>query len=276
VTAPGLTRPAGGARSPGTLAGRGYEVLAGRPGLVRTLSVVAFVGCWQWGAEAGVLDPRFYSSPTEIVAAGIELFRTTQMREHFAVTGAELGAGYLLGAALAVLAGFLMGYYRWFGALTDPIVMALYVTPRLAIYPVLVIWFGLGMGSKVTMVFLGTFFMVLINTIAGVRDVDQSLVRAARSFLAGRAFILRKVVIPATVPSIMTGLRQGFSQAVIAVITAEMFLSMSGLGNLITTYGQATRVDTLMFIVLMVSALAYLAIRGLSALEDRVSAWRPR
>lgn len=253
-----------------------YEWFATRPWLVRTLSLVLFVAAWQVGASTGVLDIRFYSSPAEVVVAGVDLFRENEMLPHFVTTGTELLVGYVSGGALAILLGFLMGYYRWFGALTDPIVMALYVTPRLAIYPVLVIWFGLGMGSKIIMVFLGTFFMVLINTIAGVRDVDQSLVRAARSFMASRTFILRKVIIPGSVPSIMTGLRQGFSQAVIAVITAEMFLSMSGLGNLISSYGQAVRTDTLMFLVVMIGTLAYLAIRGLSAIEAKVSAWRPR
>jgi ABC-type nitrate/sulfonate/bicarbonate transport system permease component len=258
-----------------TMGARVWAQLGERPRLVRTASVLSLITAWQAGAMTGLLDERFYSSPTAVAAAGVELFTGTDMLPHVLTTGTELLVGYGLGVVAAVLVGFVLGYYRVIGTLADPVVMALYVTPRLAIYPVLVIWFGLGLGSKIVMVFLGTFFMVLINTISGVRDVDPSLIRAARSFMAPRSFILRKVVIPGAVPSIMTGLRQGFSQAIIAVITAEMFVSLSGMGNLISTYGQAMRTDALLFLVLLVSSFAYVAIRGLSLVERRLSSWRP-
>lgn len=253
---------------------RVWSALGDNPRPVRAASVVLFFATWQSGAMLGLLDERFYSSPLALVYAGVELFGTTDMWPHIGTTLTELFVGFTSGAAAAVLVGFVLGHYRLIGTLCDPVVMALYVTPRLAIYPVLVIWFGLGIGSKIVMVFLGTFFMVLINTIAGVRDVERSLVRAGTSFMASRSFILFRIIIPASVPSIMTGLRQGFSQAIIAVITAEMFVSLSGMGNLISTYGQAMRTDTLLFIVVLVSAFAYLVIRGLTIIENRVSSWR--
>jgi ABC-type nitrate/sulfonate/bicarbonate transport system permease component len=276
MTAQSLRSPApsrAAERPPGGLR-RLWSALGDNPQPVRVGSVVMFFAAWQFGAMLGLLDERFYSSPVAVVKAGVELFTTTDMWPHIGTTLTELVVGFAGGAASAVLVGFVLGHYRLIGTLCDPVVMALYVTPRLAIYPVLVIWFGLGIGSKIVMVFLGTFFMVLINTIAGVRDVERSLIRAATSFMAPKSFVLFKIIIPASVPSIMTGLRQGFSQAVIAVITAEMFVSLSGMGNLISTYGQAMRTDTLLFIVVLVSAFAYLVIRGLTAIETRVSSWR--
>lgn len=242
--------------------------------LPRLLSVPTFLLLWQLGHWLGLLDPRFYSSPIDIAIAGIDVVSDDMFLTHSLITLTELTLGFAIGASLAIVLGFLMGYFRWVGALVDPIAMSFYAMPRLAIYPLLVVWFGLGMSSKVVMVTLGTLFQVLINTVTGVRTVDKNLVDAGRAFGANSLFIAARVVLPGAMPAVMTGLRQGVSQAIIAVITAEMLFATAGLGYLIIQFGQAFRTDALLFLILLVAVVAYSTITGFTRLESYLSPWR--
>lgn len=237
------------------------------PNLLRVLSVILFIVLWELGWRTQVLDPRFYSGPSLIMAAGREVVADHDLLVHVRVTGTQLAVGWLIGSSLAIVLGVLIGLKSMLRKMLDPILMALYVMPRLAIYPVLVVWLGIGMGSKVAMVAIGSFFLAIINIVAGVRNIPPILTSVARSFDLSAVQRFWKITVPAAAPSIFTGLRHGLSQGVIAVITAEMYLSLEGVGNLVMRYGQAMRTDHLLFLVLLTATATYTLIKTMTALE---------
>lgn len=226
---------------------------------------------WQLGSVTGMLDETLYSSPLAIVTAGADLLLNGGLLTHLLTTASELLVGWTVGSVSAISLGVLVGMSGTLRLLLDPLLMAFYVMPRLAIYPLLAVWFGIGMGSKIAMVFLGTFFMVIINTISGVRDIPAVYLQVARSFGLSPLRTTFQVVLPSAGPAIANGLRQGLSQGVIAVITAEMFLSFQGLGFLIIRQGQALRMDGLLFLVLLSGGLAYGLVTLLVVLERAIA-----
>jgi NitT/TauT family transport system permease protein len=149
--------------------------------------------------------------------------------------------------------------------------MALYATPQLALLPILVLWLGIGMGSKIAVVFIGAVIPIVVNSMAGVRQVERPLVLAARSFCASRRDVFIKVILPASLPAVMIGVRLGLSRAVLGVVVAEMYVSQDGVGNQIMRLGSAFRVDHLLVYVLLVSAFGLGLTTAARKLEERVA-----
>ena len=155
--------------------------------------------------------------------------------------------------AAGVPLGLLLGTFRHPALLLDPPIMAMYATPQLALLPIFVLWLGIGMSSKIAVVFLGASIPIIVNSMAGVRHVERSLVLAARSFCATRRDVFVKVILPASLPAVMIGIRLGLSRGVLGVVVAEMYVSQDGVGNQIMRLGSAFRVDRLLVYVLLVS-----------------------
>jgi NitT/TauT family transport system permease protein len=158
--------------------------------------------------------------------------------------------------------------------LLDPVVMAFHVMPRIALLPVLVLWLGVATASKVAAVFLGAVFPIVVNTQAGAQHVDLLWIRATRAFGARPVQVVTKVIVPATLPAVMTGLRLGFGRAVVTVIVAEMYVSLAGVGQLLQLYGNAGRTPELMALAFLVAAAGTAGVAGLRRLEKWLSPWR--
>jgi NitT/TauT family transport system permease protein len=167
--------------------------------------------------------------------------------------------------------GLMLGAFPVLRDLLDPPVMAIYATPQLALLPIFVLWLGIGMASKIAVVFLGAVIPIVVNSMAGVRQVDRTLVVAARSFCATRRDVFVKVILPASLPAIMVGIRLGLSRAVLGVVVAEMYVSQEGVGNQIMRLGSAFRVDRLLVYVLIVSVFGLAATTAARKLEERVA-----
>jgi len=170
----------------------------------------------------------------------------------------------------------MMGLSRLARDLLDPPLMALYIAPNLILLPIIIVWLGIGMSSKVAIVFLGAVFPILINTMTGVREADPNLIRVARAFGGSRADVFLRVQLPSTVPSILLGIRLAVGRGVLGVIVAELFASQAGIGHQIMTYGQAMRIDRLLVYVFAVSLFGYVLTLFVRSLEDRFQAWRPQ
>jgi NitT/TauT family transport system permease protein len=154
-------------------------------------------------------------------------------------------------------------------------VNALYATPRIAMVPLIILWFGIGIWSKVFVVFLSAFFPILVNTVAGVKALDEDLLRAARSFCASDRQIFTTVAIPGSVPFILAGVRQGVAHGLIGVVVGEMFAGSQGIGFMIAYGGQTFATDTL-FVGVAVIALAGILLTWVAErLQQRFSRWRP-
>jgi ABC-type nitrate/sulfonate/bicarbonate transport system permease component len=238
-------------------------------------AMVLTIGVWQALWSAGKISPLFLSGPSAIVKQFWETLRHGTLLADMRFSGLNFLIGFGLALVSGVILGVIIGWYRPVRLLFDPFLNALYATPRIAMVPMIIIWFGVGMWSKVFIVYITAVFPVLINTVGGIRSVDRDLLRAARAFCASDWQIFKTVAIPGSVPFILTGVRQGVALGLIGVVVGEMFGGSQGVGFMVAYGGQTFQTDTL-FVGVVLIALAGIILTALAErLERRFSRWRP-
>jgi NitT/TauT family transport system permease protein len=238
-------------------------------------AVVLALGVWQAFWSAGSISPLFMSGPSAIGRRFWEdLLRGTLLAD-FKYSGLNFLIGFSMAVAAGVILGVIIGWYRIVSMLVSPFMNALYATPRVAMVPLIIIWFGIGIWSKVFIVFISAFFPVLVNTIGGIRATDRDLLRAARAFCASDWQIFTTVAVPGAVPFILTGVRQGVALGLIGVVVGEMFGGSQGIGFMVAYGGQTFATDTLFVGVLIIAFAGILLTALAEALERRFSQWRP-
>ncbi len=238
---------------------------------------IVLIAVWEAGASAGILPRGFYGSPAGVLSAAVDHLQTGRFWSDVWVSvGTEGLVGYALAVLVAVPFGIVTGWFRVLQALVDPWLNALNSTPRIALLPLLILWFGLGVESKIAVVFIGVFVSVAFNTFYGVRTVDPDLLDVARCFGASRAKLLATIVLPSAIPFALVGMRLGVGRAVVGVLVSEYFTSDEGLGNFILRAGQADDIDRLLFGATFITILALIGFNLIARLERRVTAWRPQ
>jgi NitT/TauT family transport system permease protein len=242
---------------------------------VSTVSVLAFVVLWEVAAGRGWINIRFTSQPSQVFWAAIEIFHGDDFPLHASVSFTEFSLGMALALFIAIPLGLVLGTSRQLRLFIEPPLMALYTAPRLVLLPILVVWLGIGMASKVAVVFLGAVFPIIINTIAGIRDADQRLIQAARSFGASKRDIYIKVLVPGSLPAILMGVRLGIGRGLLSVIVGEMFVSEAGIGYQLMSYGQGMRIDRMLVYAFVVSIFGYALTMTVQLIENHVRSWRP-
>ena len=243
--------------------------------LLGTISMVSFLVFWELVVDFGLVNPLFTSSPSRIVDAGIEMFADGSILEHIEVSAYEFVTGYGLAILLGVPLGILMGWYSRLNAVLEPFVTALYAMPRIALLPLIMIWFGIGLMSKIAIVFLGAVFPILVNTITGVRTVEADFIKAARSFGASDRQMFLTVVLPSSVPMLLAGLRLGLGHALVGIVVGEMYGATKGLGFLIATAGARFQTDRVMVGIILIAAAGVALTELLRLIERRFERWRP-
>lgn len=238
------------------------------------LAVALFLAVWQLVGSWNLVRANLISYPTQILAVGASLVASGELGRHALVSLQEFVYGFAPAVAVGILLGLAMGQFRRLRYLLDPLVMALYTAPRIALIPILVVWFGVGMESKVAVVFLGAVFPILVNTLAGVQQIDPLWVRAARAFGANRLQVIASVVLPGALPAVMAGLRLGLGRALLGVIVGEMYVSVAGMGQLIQVYGSAGRAAELIVLATIIAGFGLLCITALRRVEERIGPWR--
>jgi ABC-type nitrate/sulfonate/bicarbonate transport system permease component len=244
------------------------------PLLVGLAAVILFLVVWQGVALRRLVPELFLPGPTDIFAALGGLIGGGTLWRDLWVSGQELLVGYGLAIAFALPLGLLMGWYKRVGYAIDPFVAFFYSTPRIVLVPLLIIWFGIGIWSKIAVVFLGAVFPMIVSTMSGVRNVDASLVKAARSFGATDTQLFRTVVLPGSVPFILTGLRLGIGHALTGVVVGELVAAQAGIGLMMATAGstfQTSKVFAGMFIIAG-SGIALTIL--LQKIEQRFQSWK--
>jgi NitT/TauT family transport system permease protein len=244
--------------------------------LLPLITFGAVLALWEIGSRAGALDPFFFSSPSRVIAAGAREIVLPRFWNDVWVSSQEFTVGYLAAVAIAVPFGLLTGWFRTLHDIFDPWLSGFNATPRLALLPLVVLWVGLGIMSKIVIVFLGVFFPVAVNTFHGVHTVDANLLEVSKSFGASTSKRIWTVVLPSVLPFALVGMRIGIGRAVGGVIVAEFFTSNAGLGNYIFRAGQQLQTDNLLFGALFITILALMVFRVASYFERRFRAWRPR
>ena len=185
-----------------------------------------------------------------------------------------MAIGLSFAVVFGTLLGLLMGRYRFFDQLLDVQISALYATPNVALIPLIILWFGLGLTAKVTIIFLAGFFPIVINTQAGVRNVSRGLVEVAMAEAANQLQIFTKIVIPASLPFIATGIRLAMGRAVVAMVVAEMFTAVTGLGGAIVSYGNAFATNKLFVIIIVLALLGVSLTESVRWVERRIAPWK--
>jgi ABC-type nitrate/sulfonate/bicarbonate transport system permease component len=239
---------------------------------ITSLSVAVLLGVWEFFGRD--VNPVFGSFPSAIALAFVELVWTGQLGAALYESLRPFVVGYGLAIVAGVPLGLVIGRYRVLEAALGIYVTAGYAMPLVALVPLLILWLGLGFAVKAAVVFLMSVFPICINTWLGVTAVPKNLIEVGKSFVASDAVILRRIVLPATLPYIMAGIRLAVGRAVVAMVIAEFFTTISGLGAIIIN--SANNFDTAtMFVPIMV--LMVLAI-GLNSLigwvERRVAPWQ--
>lgn len=191
---------------------------------------VGFVVLWQLLSSLKILDPIFSSHPLGVLETGIEVFASGTIYPHIWVSAQEFLLGFVAAVVVGIPVGLVMARVEAVNHTLSPFVYALYATPRMALFPLLIMWVGIGLWSKVGLVFLGALFPVLLNTFDGARNVDQGLIEVARSYGAKERDIFLKIVLIATIPFVVAGLRLSIGIGLIMMVVAEMLGSNSGLG----------------------------------------------
>jgi len=237
--------------------------------------VVVFLVVWQLVAAARVVPALFLPAPTDIADAYRQMFRDPEIWLDLETSGTEVGYGFGLAILIGLPLGILMGWYRPVRFALDPFVAFFYSTPRIALTPLLIIWFGIGIYSKVAVIFLGAFFPITINTMAGIRSLDPLLLQAARSFGARDAQIFRTIALPGSVPFILTGLRLGVGHALIGVVVGELIAAQHGIGKRMSDAFTTFNMPTGFAALIMIAATGVVLTVVIQRLERRFDAWRP-
>lgn len=191
------------------------------------------VGVWQWAAATKRINPLFFPAPTDIVRTGTAMLGTGELQRNLAATAGRMALGLLVGVASGVVVGFAMGMSRLLRAALDSTLSALYVVPKLALLPLLLLIFGVGDTPTIVLVAVAVFFLVWITTMHAVISVPDGWREAARSFGAGRRQLIQHVLLPASLPQILVGLRLATGMAVLTTVAIEFVQGSDGLGRLI-------------------------------------------
>lgn len=245
--------------------------------ILGTIAVALFLTAWELvGNTLQLINPMFMSAPSLVLKAGVQLFTSGEIWNDLYISGIEFLWGYALSVVFAIPFGIAIGWYKKLSYICDPFVNAMNATPRVALLPLVIIWLGIGVLSKVGIIFLGAVFPLLINTRDGVKTTPANLLTAARSFGASEWQIFRSVVLPSTVPFILTGLRLAVGRALIGVMVGELYAATAGIGFMITVAGATFQTDKVFVGVLIFAISGMVLTEVLDRIEHRFDRWRPK
>jgi NitT/TauT family transport system permease protein len=218
----------------------------------------------------------FFTTPSAIVGTLWSMFATGAIWHPLGVSASGFAVGLGLAIVVALPLGVVLGRSKSMNAMFDPFITAFNASPRLVFLPLVVLWLGLGLWSKVVIVFIGALFPLLINTYEGVRNADKVLINVVRSFGAGEWAIARLVVVPNSMPYIVAGLRLAIGRAILGVVVAEFFGSEDGLGVMMVRASGSYQVDVVFSGLIVFAAISLLMTSLVRMLEIRLTRWRPQ
>lgn len=264
--------PVAGRAAPDRTPGRAW--LRVRPLLLGATSVILLVVIWQVVTNLNLVKQIFLPTPVQVFDALKSIFSGGPIWTDLGVSGEEFILGLGISIAIGAVLGILTGWYRPVDEFFKPIVVALNSMPQVAVIPVLILIFGIGITPKVIVVILSCAPVILMNTAAGVANVDERLMRVARSFGATDWQAIRTIVIPDVVPFFMTGLRISIGRAIIGVVVGEIFASRAGIGSLLISASDSFNMPVMYASVIIITALGILLTQVAAWAERRMQMWR--
>ncbi len=242
------------------------------PTVVKLVTFVIVLAAWEIAGR--FVNPLFLSSPSAIFSAFIELVRSGELGTALMSSIFAFAIGILLSCVVGITIGVAMGRFRLVEYILEPYVTALYSTPSIALIPLFILWFGVGLAAKVTIIFFLSVFIVVINTFTGVKNLSQSIIDVGTAFGANQRQTFWMIVLPAALPFIMTGLRLAVGRGILAMIVAEFFTSISGLGGMIVKYGNFFETAKMFVPIIIVSLLGVCVVEILKRIEISLAPWK--
>ncbi len=242
--------------------------------LISITSPVLLLIAWEGLGRAGLLDQRFFPVPTAIVSTFVRLLSNGELLGHTTISLSRVAAGFAFGAIPALALGIAMGLSRYVRAALKPMVGALYPIPKTAIFPLLLLIFGIGESSKYAFVAIGVFFVVLLNTMAGVLSIDKVYFDVGKNFGASRRNVFFTIAFPGALPLIFAGLRLAWGNALLLVVVAELLAARNGLGAFIWNAWQTFTVEAMYVGVVTISLIGYLSFLIFDELERWLIPWK--
>ena len=242
--------------------------------LLGSLIPVALVIIWELSSRLGWVAPHLLPAPTTVLEEVVSMAQSGELWGHIWITLYRVLAGFLVGASVAIVLGAATGYSKLANQLLDPMLQALRAIPSLAWVPLFILWIGIGEASKITLVAVGVFFPVYLNLTSGIQGVDRKLIEVGRMYHFSSVQLIRRIILPASLPSFLVGIRSGLSLGWMFVVAAELLGASQGLGYLMV-FGQNTSAPEL-----VVGSILLFAIFGkvtdeiLKRIQTRALRWQ--
>jgi NitT/TauT family transport system permease protein len=242
------------------------------PALLRAGAVFLFLLAWELYGRS--INPIFLSYPTAVAGATLDLITSGELVAAVLKSLQGLVIGFVLAIIVGITLGVLMGRYKSVYCVLDPFVTIFYATPGVALIPLIMLWFGLGLPAKIVIIFEACFFPIVINTFAGVRNVSRTTTDVVRAYGATNRQVMTKVVLPSAVPFVMAGIRLAVGRGVIGMVVAEFFTALSGLGSMIIVYSNSFATAKLFVPVITIALMGLLLTTIAKDLERRLAPWK--
>lgn len=260
--------PASRARTAARFSDRTLRVIS----LVMPLAVLVV---WECFARLGLLSPQVLPAPTRVAQTAISLIAQGRLLTDMGVSLLRAVTGFVIGGTLGVALGTAVGFSRVAEAFFDRNIQMLRAIPFLALLPLVIVWFGVGEAGKIFLVALGVLFPIYVNTVLGIRQVDPKLLELGRVMGLSKRTLIRRIVIPGALPSILTGVRYALASAWLALVVAETIATSTGIGFLAMDAREFLRTDVIVMTIVIYAGIGVLADAFARGLERRLLRWHP-
>lgn len=237
-------------------------------------SIFAGLVIWEISTRLLLENELLIPPPSSVVRSFWALTVSGQLNKHFAATLLEFAYGFTTACVIGIILGYLMGMHKWFDEIMDPWIATLYSIPIITIVPLIIIWFGIGMISKVIVVFKITAVAIILNTAAGIKNLDPVWLELAKSLRLSRWETTYKIRLPGALPYIITGMRLGVGRALLGVIVAELMAANAGLGYLLRDSSETWDSPKLFVTVALLAIIGLVSFNLIKRLEQRMAPWR--
>ncbi|PYZ97102.1 ABC transporter permease [Alteribacter lacisalsi] len=237
---------------------------------------VLLLGSWELSARFEWVDPHLLPAPSAVLQTILSMGADGSLWQHMGITLYRIFWGFIWGTGAAVILGSLVGMSRHAETVFDPTVQAVRAIPSLAWVPLFILWLGIGEGAKVTLIAVGVFFPVYLNMIGGIQSVDRKLIEVGKAYGMSTLTLIRRIILPASLPSFLVGLRSGLGLGWMFVVAAELMGASQGLGYLLVLGQNTLRPDTILASILLFAILGKLTDTFLKKLQQRALHWQDR
>lgn len=244
------------------------------PRWVAPLLALALFGLWEVAARRQWIPTLFYPAPSHIAATLGAMFESGELTKHLAATLGRMAVAFVWGGSVGLFLGLALGWWPKLRAVVDPFISAIHPVPRLALLPLILLLFGISFFSKTLVVAIATFFPMVINSMAGVSQIDPDYYDVAKLYRVSRRKVFWRVVLPGSLPLVLTGARLAAVRALGATIGLELITAQRGLGSMLFFAWQTYRTEELFATIFLIAALGYTFRSGLEALTRRLAPWQ--